>query len=695
MIQPLLRVLPLALLTGTALAQNPPAVFQDASTQLAGFTRAGTGGGGLSGLAWLDFDGDLDLDLVVAGARGQAPVLYRNDGPAGFSLRSAAQSGLAHTTGSCAVLAADFDNDGDPDLIFTGDFGIFSSGTPSPCAVYQNPGGGAPFTNITALAGVTPPNSTMAAVAADIDGDSDLDLFIAAPGDLLMGSFHLNRLYLNTSSGGAITFQDVTATLGAPLNTFTPPPPATGGPFSRGSCVALFHDFARTGFPDLLIGNCNLFNGPGAFIPAHNEFFLNTGAGMVDVSSIAGFQLPMGALDGFWMGLEPLDYDGDGDMDIHMSNIPNAHALMRNDKLGFADVAGTVGTQAYPFGWGNAASDYDNDADADLFFVGTLELPFPPQTFIGAGSAGNPGTLFINEFNTAGVFRDNAFYASNPIPNVGLELTRTSGVAAGDYDGDGWVDLAIATESYQGVGGAPVLLRNVSAQNGNTNNSVRLRLVGQPGAPNGGSNTQGVGAMVHVIADGRHATQLITAGAGFASTHSKWPTFGLGAQTQTQSLWVEWPSGRQERFPDVASGSFTALTEGTGVSMTANTAWVSESVGATVTFNLDAGAAAGGQAYWVYGTFSGTSPGTPFQGSVVALNVDGYTNWLIGAGNGSPFHTNVVGTLNGAGQAVATTLTPPGTLGLAGSSAHHLFLTFDATTSTFNWSNPVETRFIP
>ena len=136
----------------------------------------------------------------------------------------------------------------------------------------------------------------------------------------------------------------------------------------------------------------------------------------------------------------------------------------------------------------------------------------------------------------------------------GLEFAFTSGLAVGDYDGDGFPDAVIATAPYaMGTLDTPVLLCN----DGNGNDSVTVRLRGVA------SNRDGVGAVVRAKLRKHVQTKQVFAGTSFASGNSPWLTFGLGRRDSID-LRVSWPSGLVEECEDVASGALVTLVEGTG-----------------------------------------------------------------------------------------------------------------------------------
>ena len=516
---PTLRILVLLPALAAVVLQAParaqaPIQFRDVSSRL-DFEHLSMpfGGDGLGGAAWFDYDQDGDLDLYMTNGKTQRNSLFENDGTGHFK-NVAAKAGVANGLGNSGVVAADIDNDGFPDLLLTGDGGILGTGD-SPVVLYHNQGDGA-FVDITATSGVVGSTTSLAAALADINNDGFLDIFITAPGSLATGKQHRNKLFLNN---GDLTFTDISASSGVDTD--------------LGACVAFFSDYDNDGWIDLFVADCNDVN----LAPTPIELFRNNHDNtFTDVAAQA--KLDGG---GFWMGFGPADYDNDGDIDLYVTNLgtPGARArLYENQGNGtYSNVSVATKTNIAQFGWGVVFRDFDNDGFADIFFAGAL----PPQFMA------NPGILLFNDGNKSFVNHS----ASLP---VNLAGRYTSGVAGGDFDGDGFEDLLVVSEPFAGSSGHPVLLRNMGNQNG----WVNLRLQGTQ------SNRDAVGARIRVTAGSLVQTKEIYAGSSFASTDSLWQNFGLASQGATDGIEVRWPSGLVESFPDMLSGSSVTLVEGTG-----------------------------------------------------------------------------------------------------------------------------------
>jgi len=189
----------------------------------------------------------------------------------------------------------------------------------------------------------------------------------------------------------------------------------------------------------------------------------------------------------------------------------------------------------WEFGWGTGLFDLENDQDQDIVMVGSFALP--PFNVVGPG-VGNPGRLFRSSLAETGAL------AYDMAEAYGLADSYTAGLAVGDYDGDGYEDVAIARHALPGPdasisSGAPILLKNP----GGTNNWINCRLTGTT------TNKAAVGAVVSVeTAGGVLQTKEVQAGTASFSTSTPWPTFGIATNNEA-TLTVNWPaSGLVEVF---------------------------------------------------------------------------------------------------------------------------------------------------
>lgn len=133
-----------------------------------------------------------------------------------------------------------------------------------------------------------------------------------------------------------------------------------------------------------------------------------------------------------------LDYDLDGDWDLFTVGIQTEHGLYRNDGADFFDVTHQSGLADRRGGWAASAADIDNDGDDDLF------------TSRDAWEGNAPNSLYRND---SGKFTDIG-------PQAGLADSTDSFSATWlDFDLDGYLDLYVAN-GVSGSGGKNVLLHN-------------------------------------------------------------------------------------------------------------------------------------------------------------------------------------------------------------------------------------------
>ena len=572
------------LLAGPGIAQGP--YFEDVSERLGtDFMRlaAPFGGSGFCGLAWLDADGDRDLDLFVTNGPG-GNGLFLNDGTGHFENHAAAAgvdvAGAFHS----AAVAGDIDNDGWEDIVATPDnLGPFPLGDN---VVFHNRGGLFEATPDPAVAGFP---SSGSSVLLDYDRDGDLDLYVTGGGTIGMpesgglidaegnpvtwdARMDSGRLFRNL---GALGFEEVTLEAGL---------------FKRlGPCAVASSDFDENGWPDLMVANCNTITegpvggncppgltcpvcaGPSDPGPCRPEgsggnplasafsYFRNNGDGTF---TDLGEDPETGLSDilGFFMAVAPGDIDNDGDIDIFATNVGVGfaavdpehvpHALIRNDGVGddgkvrftsITDQAGLGIDEAPHFGWGASLFDVDNDSDLDLFYAGSL----PP--FLGVGT--NPGWLFLND--GTGRFTP---------AEIGIDLTSrfTTGVAAADFDGDGFTDVVVGTETTAfGPDGTPlvperpVLLRNRAIGG----NAVQVKAIGTA------SNRDAVGARLKFYTSQGERVREIYAGTSFISSESKIVSVGVGSDDKVNVVDVYWPSGFRNRFFNLKADRITRLPE--------------------------------------------------------------------------------------------------------------------------------------
>jgi len=236
-------------------------------------------------------------------------------------------------------------------------------------------------------------------------------------------------------------------------------------------------------------------------------------------------------------------------MDLFVANVDQEmFSLYHNNKNeSFSDVAlptGIGSTTRLMSGWGLKFFDYDNDGNLDLLLCNGH-----PDDKIDGRIDGvkylEPMLLFRN----TGSGLTNVSAQSGPIFSRPL---AARGMALGDFDNDGAVDVLVAINN-----GAPVLLRNNAARQ---NHWLGVQLVGKK------ANRDATGARVTYQAGDLKRTRTKVGGGSYLSSHDPRVVLGLGKREKIDWLEVQWPmpSGVTERFTDLPVDRYITITEGQG-----------------------------------------------------------------------------------------------------------------------------------
>ena len=482
-----------------------------------------------TGLATFDYDNDGLVDIYFPNGaplpgtktdRPPRPALYRNLGNWRFRDVTEA-SGIQCTAFGLGATAADYDNDGWPDL-FLSNFG--------PKVLYRNNGRGA-FIDVTGEAGVGDGNRFGAgACFLDADGDGLLDLFVANyvkfsfdghvphtmrgfpvyPGPLDYAP-ESHALYRNLGNG---KFQDISAASGIASH----PSPGMGA-----VCV----DYDGDGATDIFVCSDG----------RENLLFRNDGRGKFEeLGLMAGVACNAGGQPHANMGVDCGDYDGDGRLDFYVTSYQNEWAeLYRNLGGGlFADVTeeSGAGDGTFPYvTWGCGFVDFDNDGRRDLF-VGCGHLEDNIDLWDDTTAYRCTNVLLLN---SGGKFVN----ASDVCGLASLAPHSARGTAFEDLDNDGDVDVVIVNSRER-----PTLLRNMYRESGGKNHWIDLRLVGAK------SNRDAVGARVRVVAGDLTSVDEIHSGRGYQSHWGSRLHFGLGERTRVDRIEVRWSGGGVDVFED-------------------------------------------------------------------------------------------------------------------------------------------------
>jgi FG-GAP-like repeat/ASPIC and UnbV len=313
-------------------------------------------------VARADFDNDGDLDVLLLRGGWEKPLrlsLLRNRGDGIFDDVTVV-SGLAQPIATESASWGDYDNDGLLDVFVCGEY-LPPGGKPSAkagdpnnrCRLYHNQGGGR-FVDVAAKAGVINERCAKGSAWGDYDGDGRLDLFVSNMGQEC-------RLYHNEGDG---TFRDMAPELGV-----------TGAEFSF---ACWFWDYDNDGLLDLYVNDYRarvaevLLSALKVKIEnsSHPRLYRNLGSGTFrEVSLTVGLDramAPMGANFG--------DIDNDGFLDIYLGTGDmsyeglDVNLLFKNvEGSYFEDVTTSSGTGHLQKGHGVSFADWDCDGDLDLF----------------------------------------------------------------------------------------------------------------------------------------------------------------------------------------------------------------------------------------------------------------------------------------------------------------------------------------
>jgi hypothetical protein len=226
------------------------------------------------------------------------------------------------------------------------------------------------------------------------------------------------------------------------------------------------------------------------------------------------------------MGTAVGDVDGDEIPDLFVTHFSEDYStLYRGLKGGFyedaTEMSGLAWATFRPLSWGTALADFDNDGDLDLVIANGHIYPQVedhPETGI---TYGQKNQIFENQ--------EGRFVEVTDQAGAGFQLVHSSrGLAAGDYDNDGDVDLLVTS-----LDAPPVLLRNDS-------DGAAWLTVACDVAPADGPL---IGTQVSVTVGDRTQRREIAAGDSFLSTHDPRLHFGLGAAERADRVEVRWPDG--------------------------------------------------------------------------------------------------------------------------------------------------------
>jgi len=539
-----------------------------------------------------------------------------NNGAAGDKL-------LPETMGGGAAFF-DFDNDGDQDLLLVGSTdwpwskADRNSQPTSSLALYQNDGAGQ-FEDFTEKMGLNVALYGMGVACGDYNNDGRVDLFISALGS--------NWLFKNEGN----RFTDVTQQAGV------------GGGQNLWSTSCGWFDYDRDGDLDLLVcnyvdwtpafdraqnftlkGGIRAYGRPQNFNGVHPLLYENLGNGTFrDRSEQAGLKIDSpgtGMPLAKSLGLNFYDFDGDGYLDVLITNDTVQNLLFHNQQDGTFQEIGTLSGVAFDrdgnargamgvdiatfrndetqgIAIGNFANEmtalYTSPGSEMQFIDEAVSNGLGPQTrlaltfgvfFFDADLDGRLDLFSANGHleEDINIVQERQHYEQSPqlfwnsgpqhvtefLPlgesQVGTDFVRPlvgRGATYADIDADGDLDLLIMT-----TGKAPRLLRN-DQQTGN--HWVRFRLTSDPQETQKEnqviSNRNALGAEIQIQTKAGTQKRLLLPTRSYISQTELPVTFGLGTETEIHSVSIKWPSGKSTVLNDLKSNQMYHIIEQKGL----------------------------------------------------------------------------------------------------------------------------------
>ena len=494
-----------------------------------------------------DFDGDGWVDLFVLRG-GEAPsLLYMNRGDSTFTEEAIQRGADLPTKMGAAAAAADFDNDGDIDIVV--------AGQSAPHYLLINSGSGQ-FTVDAAM--LTEPKTFATSPSwGDVNNDGMLELAlgewnsetaqhydaatkvgndwppIASPNPIMGANGHTPLFMYGNDGQGRLELYEFRAAPAIDLWVFAP----------------RFADMNGDGLTDLaIVADYGM-----------SRLYLNVGDGMFDVAADTTDILT----DENGMGSAIGDYDNDGDLDWFVSSIfgktdptkaifgGTGNRLYRNDSgITFTDVTSAAGVREGNWGWAASFGDLDNDGDLDLYHVNGWiqhQQEGSPVEFND-----QPARLFENLGD--GRFDEVAEQAGADDRGQGR------GVILFDFDNDGDLDIFITNNHEYVVDdtrpirnpGAPTLLRNDTL---NGNHWLKVTLEGTPPL-----HHDGIGSRVYVTSDGVTQMRELHASTNYVTQEpGRIAHFGLGAATVIDEIRTEWVNGETDVLTNVPADQHISI----------------------------------------------------------------------------------------------------------------------------------------
>lgn len=476
------------------------------------------------GVCMDDFNRDGWDDFAVTGGNGD-DLVYINQRDKTFSKYRLPHNRHKIST-TTAVISGDFNNDTCPDLIYT-------TLDKSEGLTYLQGNCDGTFMDVSSLNEIDDKGPSTGMVVVDVNSDGLQDLyvlnyieeqkFIRNEDDQITGfdhDCHQNILLINK---GNFLFENLTSSFNA------------GG---EGCALAATYLTVADSISGIYIANDF-----GAWL-SPNEFLVydHISNSFKDKASDFGLDIPV-----YGMGIALGDYDNDQMEEIYVTNIGSNYLLKNKDGF-YVDQSIELNVEnQYAEGlqstsWGTVFFDVENDGDLDLF-VSNGEITTAPFLQIAKK---DPSTLFLNNHN--------AFM------NVTLEYdlgddARNRGVASGDIDHDGDIDLILTTISLNNNTNQNSLRYKLFENKIAAGNYLKIKLIDRS------LNEYPFGAVVRIYSDSIVQQRTMYSSGTFASQNTPTVHFGVGSNI-IDSIEVIWPSKEKHIYYSITTNQFIQIIEG-------------------------------------------------------------------------------------------------------------------------------------
>lgn len=429
------------------------------------------------------------------------------------------------------IVAADFDLDGDIDVVMTG-LGL--------TALWKNRGDGV-FEDATSGSGLTACPFGTSGAAGDLDGDGDFDLVVGdyldwketpAFSERVCRAADGSRDYCSPQSYGAPGKTRVFENLGGMRFAERTETSGIGG--RRGTALGvLLTDIDGDGRLDVYVSNDQM----------PSFLWRNLGAWtFVEEAVERGCAVDETGKSQAGMGVDGADVDRDGRLDIWKVHLHReTHALYLGGDGVFVDATSRMGLGALTrsqTGFGTAIVDVDRDGLADLL-VANGRVAFVPELVFGEDLYGEPDQWLRQ--TASGRFEEG---------DAGPDFRRQEsgrGLAVGDIDDDGAIDVLVMNRD-----GPLRLLRNRLPATGAW---MGLRVRERSGA-------DALGARVTLTFEddvGVPSTAEVRAAKSYLSTSDPRLSFTFAAGRRPKSVRVKWSDGAEEVFPAPPVGRWSEV----------------------------------------------------------------------------------------------------------------------------------------